>query len=213
MGNLPPISCLFVDVGGVLLSNGWGSRSRKLAAKKFAIDFTEMEKRHQLNFEIYEIGKITLKEYLRRVVFFEKRSFTGAQFRNFMFAQSTPFPRMIDLIARLKIKHNLKIAVVSNEGRELNSYRIHRFKLNKFVDFFISSCFVAVRKPDADIFQLALDISQVALDKIIYIENTAMFIDVAQDMGMRGILHTDYKSTRIKLASLGLQTDEVTHAD
>jgi len=101
------------------------------------------------------------------VVFYEERPFTQAQFRRFMFAQSEPHPEMIDLVTQLKARHGLKIAVVSNEGRELNAYRINEFGLDKFVDFYISSCFVHVRKPDADIFRLALDIAQVPARQVV----------------------------------------------
>ena len=94
------------------------------------------------------------------MVFYEERPFTRAQFRRFMFEQSKPYPEMIELVTQLKVRHGLKIAVVSNEARELNEYRIRKFKLDGFVDFFISSCFVHLRKPDADIFRLALDIAQ-----------------------------------------------------
>jgi putative hydrolase of the HAD superfamily len=89
----------------------------------------------------------------------------------------------------------LKVAVVSNEGRELNAYRIKEFGLDRFVDFYISSCFVHVRKPDADIFRLALDIAQVPADQVVYIENTPMFVQVAEGLGIKSILHTDYTST------------------
>ena len=111
---------------------------------------------------------------------------------------------MIALAAQLKAQHGLKIAVVSNEARELNAHRIQKFKLGKFADFFISSCFVHVRKPDAEIFRLALDIAQTPVEQIVYIENTAMFVQVAEGLGIRGILHTDYQATRAKLAALGL---------
>ncbi len=94
--------------------------------------------------------------------------------------------------------------MVSNEARELNAYRIRQFKLNRFVDFFVSSCFVHLRKPDADIFRLALDIAQVPARKILYIENTPMFVQVAESLGIRSILHTDYRSTRARVASFGL---------
>jgi putative hydrolase of the HAD superfamily len=99
----------------------------------------------------------------------------------------------------------LRIIVVSNESRELNAYRIRKFKLAGFVDAFISSCFVRLRKPDADIFKLALDIAQTPARQIVYIENTPMFVQVAEGFGIRSILHTDYKSTCAKLASLGLR--------
>ena len=202
------ITTLFLDIGGVLLTDGWDHHARKRAAMKFKLDLAEMEERHHLTFDTYEEGKLTPKEYLDRVVFYQKRPFTRTQFRKFMFAQSKPHPEMIELVRNLKAEYGLKIAVVSNEARELNAYRIRKFKLSEFVDFFISSCFVHVRKPDADIFRLALDIAKVPARHVVYIENTPMFVQVAEGLGIRSILHTDYRSTCAKLASLGLQNDE-----
>ena len=202
-----PITTLFLDVGGVLLTDGWDHHARKRAAKKFKLEWIEMEDRHQLNFDIYEEGKLTLEEYLGRVVFYQKRPFTRAQFRRFMFAQSKPYSEMIELFAQLKVRHRLKIAVVSNEAREMNVYRIRKFKLDRFVNSFISSSFVHVRKPDANIFRLALDITQATARQVLYIENTPMFVQIAEGLGIRSILHTDYKSTCTKLASFGLHND------
>jgi putative hydrolase of the HAD superfamily len=202
------IRTLFLDIGGVLLTDGWDHHARKRAATNFKLEWAEIEARHQLTFDTYEEGKLTLEEYLGRVVFYQKRPFTRAQFRRFMFAQSKPYPQMIELVRKLKAKYGLKIVVVSNEGRELNSHRIRKFKLNGFVDVFISSCFVHLRKPDADIFRLALDIAQAPARQVVYIENTPMFVQIAEGLGIRSILHTNYKSTRAKLASLGLQLDE-----
>jgi putative hydrolase of the HAD superfamily len=166
-----PVTTLFLDIGGVMLSNGWGHVSRRSAAHVFNLDFDEMDERHHVIQITYEEGKITLNEYLKRVVFYQKRSFTIDQFREFMFSQSTPNIEMIEYIQRLKEKYHLKIAVVNNEGRELNEHRIKKFKLNQFVDFFISSCFVHFRKPDADIFRIALDIAQVPVQHVVYIED------------------------------------------
>ena len=200
-----PVTTLFLDIGGVLLSNGWGHVSRRAAADVFNLDFDEMDERHHVIQITYEEGKITLNEYLKRVVFYQKRSFTIDQFREFMFSQSTPNIEMIEYIQKLKDKYNLKIAVVNNEGRELNEHRIKKFKLNHFVDFFISSCFVHFRKPDADIFRIALDIAQVPVQHVVYIEDMPMFVDVAGDLGIRSIRHKDYLSTSAELALLGLK--------
>jgi putative hydrolase of the HAD superfamily len=202
-----PITALFVDVGGVLLTNGWDHLARRRAAKNFKLPWAEMEERHRLVFETHEEGKLTFEDYLGWVVFYQKRSFTRAQFRDFMFAQSKPYPKMIDLVAQLKIQHGLKVAVVSNESREVNAYRIRKFKLNGFVDSFISSCFVHIRKPDVEIFRLAPDIAQAPAQQVVYIENTPMFVQIAEGLGIRSILHTDYNSTFAKLASFGLQND------
>ena len=189
------VTALFLDIGGVLLTDGWDHHARKRAATNFKLEWAEMEGRHHLVFETYEEGKLSLAEYLDRVVFHHKRAFTRAQFRRFMFAQSKPYPAMMTLVAQLRVRHGLKIAVVSNEARELNAFRIRKFKLDGFVDFFISSCFVHIRKPDADIFRLALDIAQTPPEQVVFIDNTPMFVQIAEGLGMRSILHTDYRST------------------
>ena len=208
MKKAPATTCLFLDIGGVLLTDGWDHHARKRAATSFNLELAEMEDRHRLTFATYEEGKLTLEEYLGRVVFHQKRPFTRAQFRRFMFAQSKSHPEMIRLAARLKVRHSLKIAVVSNEGRELNAHRIREFRLDGFVDFFISSCFVHIRKPDSDIFRLALDIAQAPARQVVYIENSPMFVQIAEGLGIRSILHTDYQSTCAKLASFGLEVAE-----
>ena len=201
------ITHLFLDIGNVILTNGWDRRIRQQAAAVFELDYEEMNERHHLTFDTYEEGKLTLPEYLNRVVFYEKRSFTPEDFRSFVFAQSKPIPEMIDMIRSLKIKYGLKVASVSNEGRELTTHRIHAFRLTDFVDFFISSCFVRCRKPDADIYRIALDIAQVDPSQVAYVEDREMFVDVAGGLGIRGIVHRDYVSTRASLASLGLMMD------
>ncbi|MGA7744045.1 MAG: HAD family phosphatase [Polyangia bacterium] len=201
------ITTLFLDIGGVLLTDGWDHHARRQAAKTFTLDWGEMEERHLLNFDTYEEGKLTLGEYLARVVFYQKRAFTRAQFRRFLFAQSQPYPEMLDLVRKLKAKYGLKTVVLSNEARELNAYRIRRFKLDEFVDAFVSSCYVHLHKPDVDIFRLALDIAQTPARQIAYVENTPMFVQIAEGLGIRGIVHTDYKSTCAKLAACGLQID------
>jgi putative hydrolase of the HAD superfamily len=198
---------LVLDIGGVLLINGWDHDARKLAAVNFNLNLEEMEDRHHLTFDTYEEGKLTMAEYLGQVVFYEERKFTPIQFQNFMIDQSHPYPEMIELIRLLKARYGLKIVMVNNEARELNEYRIQKFKLDKVADFFISSCFVHLRKPDADIFRLALDIAQTPSRKVIYIENTLMFVQIAEGLGIQSNPHTDYKSTCAKLSASGLLTD------
>ena len=85
------IRCVFVDIGGVLLTNGWDHHARRRAVAKFKLNWAEMEERHRLTFEIHEEGKLTFDEYLSLVVFYEKRPFTRAQFRRFMCEQSKPY--------------------------------------------------------------------------------------------------------------------------
>ncbi len=185
-----------------------GSCIQQAGCRGVRPDLEELNKRHKDALGTYELGKLTIEDFLKLVVFHKKRPFTVAQFRKFMFDQSNPYPEMIELIRQLKARYELKIIVVSNEGQGLNEYRIRKFKLDKIVDSFISSCFVHLRKPDVDIFRAALDTAQVSADEVIYIENSPMYVEVAEGLGIKSVLHKDYKSTRAELASFGLEVAE-----
>jgi putative hydrolase of the HAD superfamily len=205
MKNNTKITTLFLDIGGVLLSNGWGHEFRQQTAQKFNLEYTEMEIRHELFFGVGEEGRMTLDEYLKRVVFYEKRNFTVENFKEYMFSLTTANKDMIALITKLKEKYKLRIIVVSNEAKELNEYRIKKFNLNTFVDFFVSSCYAHVRKPDSRIYKLAADGAQVPLNEILYIDDVKMFTEVASDLGIKSIWHQDYLTTCKALETLGLK--------
>lgn len=198
------ITTLFLDIGGVLLTNGWDRKARVRAADKFGLDYEETDERHHLTFDTYEEGKLSLDEYLNRVVFYEQRSFSREEFKQFMYAQTQPFPEMIELMKGLKKQYNLRIAVVSNEGRELTTHRVQKYQLNAFVDFFVSSCFVHYRKPDADIYRMALDIAQASPEQVVYVDDRALFVEVAQGLGIRGVIHQEYQTTLKALEAFGL---------
>lgn len=199
------VNTIFTDIGGVLLTNGWDRGSRRRAIDLFKLDPEETEERHHLTFDTYEVGKITLDEYLDRVVFYKKRPFSRNTFKEFMYDQSNPFPEMLKMLHLLKKKYGVKVAVVSNEGRELAEYRIRKFKMNDFVDFFIVSSFVHFRKPDTDIFKIALDTAQVSAKQVVYLEDRAMFVQVAETLGIQGLRHIDHKSTCDKLLKFGFK--------
>ncbi len=195
---------IFLDIGGVLLTNGWDHTMRSMAAERFGLNYEDMNERHHLTFDTYEEGKLSLNEYLRRVVFYEPRPFSMEEFREYMFKQSKAHNEMIDLMSQIKAKYSLNLAAISNEGRELMEYRIQNFKLDNLIDFFISSCFVHYRKPDVDIYRIALDIAQVSAAHAIYIDDRPMFVDIASDLGIPSVVHSNLSETRKALENLGL---------
>jgi putative hydrolase of the HAD superfamily len=195
-------SSLFIDVGGVILTNGWDRHMREKASKIFKIDYEEMNQRHALIFDTYEIGKISLDDYIKAVVFNHPRSFTIEAFKQFMFAQSQPFADMIELIKISKKKWNLQIVVISNEGRELMENRIHQFKMKDFVDIFVVSGFVGLRKPDAAIYKLAFDMAQVKPENVIYMDDRPMLAELGTRLGMKSIQHQKYEQTKVILDGL-----------
>lgn len=203
-----PITTLFLDIGGVLLTNGWDSKARRTVINSLDINYDEFEERHHQINDIYEQGRITIEEYMRRVLFYKDRPFTPDKFRELIFQQSKPFPEMISLFHQLKDKYKLRVVIISNEARELLVYRIKTFKLDKLADYFISSCFVNLRKPYTEIYRMALEVSQVEARQVLFVDDRAMFIQAAEDLGIHGIIHTDYNSTVEKLSEWGLTTNK-----
>jgi putative hydrolase of the HAD superfamily len=202
-----PFTTLFVDVGGVLLTNAWDHIARQRAAKHFALDQESLDRRHHLVFSLYEEGKLSLDEYLDRAVFYENRPFSRKDFQAFMFSQSEAWPQMIELVRSLKARHGLKVVAISNEGWELAAHRIEKFALRTFVDLFIFSCFVHCRKPDLEIYQMALDIAQVPPEAVVCIEDQPMFAEAAKSLGIHAFQHLSYVFTRKWLADEGLSTE------
>lgn len=196
------IKVVFFDVGGVLLNNGWGHQSRQEAAKLFDLDHSEMEVLHSFIFNVYEIGKITLDDYLDTVVFNHPRSFTKEDFKSFMFAQSEELPGLLQWLKDWKRNCGFRIISINNEGRELNDYRIKKFGLHDCFDAFVSSCEVGMRKPDPGIFKLAMGIAQVSTEECVYFDDRMMLAEAAQKLGIRSIHHQDFLSTKIILEEI-----------
>lgn len=181
------IKALFLDIGGVLLTNGWGRKSRDLAAKKFGLNLKEIEARHELVFDALEMDKISLDEYLNMVVFYGKRSFSPQEFKDFMFAESQALDGHIDFFKALKDRYHLKVFALSNECRALNDYRIQHFGLNSLFDAYISSCYVHLRKPDINMLKIACDISQVDKTQALYIDDNAVMAEMGLVFGLQSL--------------------------
>ena len=184
------------------MTNGWDHTLRQKTAETFGVDFQEMDSRHRLIFEMYETGKITFDDYLKRTMFFEKRIYTIQDVKQFIFDAVQPYDDMINLIKEIRENYPVKVVVVSNEGRELAVDRIRRFDLTSFVDFFIVSSFVHCRKPDPEIYRLAIDSAQVPPSKIVYIDDRALLVEMAKDLGIQGIHHKNVETTEAALSML-----------
>ena len=194
---------LFSDIGGVLLSNGWGHLSREAAAKKYGLDYLELDELHHFIFNVYEIGSITLDQYLDTIIFHQERNFSREEFKDFIFQQSTLLPGMLPWLVEWKNAHpQIKIISINNEARELNNFRIKKFDLHDFFDAFVSSCEVGMRKPDPGIFRLALGIAQAEPHECLYFDDRPMLVAAAKKEGIHAYHHKSFEETKKIINSL-----------
>jgi putative hydrolase of the HAD superfamily len=201
---LPAIRAIFWDVGGVLLTNAWDHNERRIALEHFHLDEKEFQSRHELLVSSFERGKLTLDEYLDRTVFYMARSFTPAAFRDFMFSLSQPFPEALTFAQSLADSGKYLMSTINNESRELNDYRIDQFGLRKIFRLFISSCFVGLRKPEVDIYRLALETTQIPPDECCFIDDRALNLECARKLGIPSIQMKGLAELRASLSQLGV---------
>ncbi len=202
-----PFRMLYSDIGGVLGTNGWDTPLRKTICAQFAVDHGEIESRHKLMFDSYERGFITFEEYLRHVFFGRSRDFTWEQVRDYTYNASTPWPENIEFLKKVKISNKLKVGLISNEGQGITENRIVKFGLRELADFMVISHFTHMRKPDREIWKLALQLGGATPEESIYIDDRELFASIAGEIGFTAIHHTALEKTRSRLAQLGLVID------
>lgn len=196
------INVVFLDIGGVLLSDGWNHSSRMEAIEKFNLSPIQFQKDHSVAFPLFENGKLTLDQYLDALVFSEERSFSKADFKEFMFSKSVQLPDFLPWLIDWKHKHQVKIFSINNEGKEFNDYRIKNFDLHQCFDAFISSCEVGFSKPDPSIFKLALGIAQEEPQNCLYFDDRAIHVSIAKQMGINAHVHKNFNESKLILENI-----------
>jgi putative hydrolase of the HAD superfamily len=205
---LAEITTLFWDVGGVLATNGWDRATRHAASSRSGLDETEFEQRHETLVSALETGKMSLDDYLERTVFCHQQPFSREEFKTFVYAQSQPKP---DSLAR-DLAGKYLMATINNESLELNLDRIEQFGLRDIFTAFLSSCFVRLRKPDPEIYRLALDVVQKLHEECCPIDDRPLNLEGARQAGMQVIQFQDASQLRHALMELGVATAPVVPA-
>jgi putative hydrolase of the HAD superfamily len=205
LAQLAEITTLFWDIGGVILTNGWDRASRREAATTFQLDWEEFQDRHELSFPAFDAGHIRLNEYLDRTLFYRPRSFTREEFIAFMFAQSREFPESRAILSAAACTRKYFIGAINNEPFELNEYRIETFSLRRDFQVFFSSCYLGCRKPEENIFRIALDVTQRKPENCLFIDDRALNLESPRRLGMNAIHCQNAHQLRIDLKSYGVE--------
>lgn len=201
---MPEVKAIFWDVGGVLLTNAWDRSQREAALEHFQLDQDEFSDRHEMIVSSFERGKITLDEYLDRTIFYRSRSFTRETFKNYVYSLSQPKEDVLAFARELAARGKYLMGTINNESRDLNLYRIERFGLRSIFSLFVSSCFVGLRKPEKDIYRLALEITQREPEECCFIDDRAINLEEARRLGMHTIEMDGAEQLRADLKKLGV---------
>lgn len=204
---MSPVTTLFFDVGGVLLTNAWDRHARERAAAEFDLDRLEFADRHEQVVAAFETGGITEAQYLDRTVFHRSRPFSRDEFRAFVYKQSRRLDDgALEVVDALRRRGDLLLCTLNNESADLNAWRLREFGLLERFRIFVSSCHVRLRKPDAAIYRMALDLVQQPATSCVFIDDRPINTQCARLLGMHCIDYAGVEDVRERLAELGLET-------
>src|SRR5215813_5326819 len=202
---MSPISTIFFDIGGVLLTDGWNHASRRTAAEKFGLDWEEYSDRHERVAHAIETNRLSLDAYLKRTIFYKPRSFSVEEFREFIFAQSQPHSDTIEIGRQLAASESFLMATINNEIFELNVYRLKTFGLGNIFSAFFSSCFLGIRKPDEAIYRWALQVTQREAGECLFIDDREVNLECPREIGLQTILFKEASELRDALTQHGIE--------
>jgi len=201
----PGFDVILFDVGGVLLTNGWDHNERAVVLAQFGIDKAEFEKRHPEPYDAWERDNISASDYLKATLFYEPQTFTQDQFIDAMKAVSVPIAdNAIGILGEVAASDKWFVGVLNNESRLLHEYRMEKYGLRQHLDVQFSSCYLGMRKPDAEIYRRAVDILGVPASRILFIDDRKGNADAAAAVGMHAIQFLGEAKLRLDLQQLGI---------
>jgi putative hydrolase of the HAD superfamily len=200
------VRLLLWDVGGVILSNGWDRDARRAAAERFGLDPDELDRRHDRVAEELETGRSGWDAYLAYTVFHTPRAFSPEAFRRFVWERSTVNGPAFAVARELREGGRYVMAALNNESRELNEFRIERFRLREVFHLFLSSCYTGRRKPDPEAFRYALSLTQSAPDESLLVDDRTENVEAAARLGLRTVRVRDPGRLREDLLRAGIST-------
>jgi putative hydrolase of the HAD superfamily len=183
-----PFDAILFDVGGVMLTNGWDHVERAAVLKHFSLDRAAFEARHEKPYDALERDTIDMYAYLETTIFHEPRTFTPDDFIAVMKSQSVPIPsNAMGVLREISTSCKFLVGVLNNESRLLHEYRMEKYGLEPYLEIQLSSCYLGMRKPDADIYRRAIDIVGRPANRILFIDDRAANAQAARDAGMHAI--------------------------
>jgi putative hydrolase of the HAD superfamily len=146
-----------------------------------------------------------MSEYLEATVFYEPRSFSEEEYIELMKAQSVPLPdNALAVLGEVSTSCNWLVGLLNNESRLLHEYRMDKYGIEDYLDIQLSSCYVGLRKPDADIYRRAIDILGRPADRILFIDDRANNTEAARAAGLQAIQFQGEEKLRQDLKAIGI---------
>jgi epoxide hydrolase-like predicted phosphatase len=195
------IKAIFFDLGGVIVRTEFQAPRQQLA-DRLGMDYDDLNK---VVFDSETsiratIGEISPEEHWTAVVKRLRRPASElATIRDEFFAGDIVDRTLLDYIRSLRGKY--KTGLISNAWGDLRDF-IVREKFDDAFDKLIISAEVGAAKPEAKIFQIALEQFGVNPKEAVFVDDFKINIEGCEKVGIKGILFKDLETTLRQLRKL-----------
>lgn len=192
------IRAVFFDFGGVIVRTEYQAPRQGLA-ERFNLDYEEIDKAvfESESARRASTGEITEEAHWKEVLKRFKQPVSEMQgFRDAFFGGDVIDLDLVNVIRSLRGK--VRTGLISNAWSGLRAY-LAREKLLDLFDTVVISAEVGVVKPEAGIFNLALEQAQVRADEAVFLDDFAVNIEGCEKVGMKGILFKDPQAAVLEL--------------
>ena len=198
------IKAVIFDLGGVILRTEYQSPRQHLA-ESFGMDYEDIDKvvfggGPNGSAARAAIGAITEEEHWQNVMKVLKLPAGDYErIRDEFFAGDVLDHELLDFLRSVKPKH--KVGLISNAWSGLRDY-IVREKFDDVFDYMVISAEVGVAKPDAKIYQIALEQLEVSPSQAVFVDDFYENIEACEKLGIKGIHFKNTEDVLTKLRSV-----------
>lgn len=181
------IRAIFFDFGGVILRTEYQAPRQQLA-ERFNMEYEDIDKAvfGSPSARRASIGEITEGAHWKEIGKRFKLSDADLKaFEESFFAGDVIDRDFVEYIDSLRPKYH--VGLISNAWSGLREY-ITKEKIIPAFDSITISAEVGAAKPDAKIFQVALEQAGVKAEEAVFVDDFQVNIDACEAMGMKGVL-------------------------
>lgn len=195
------IHAVFFDFGGVIVRTEYQSPRQQLA-ERLGMEYDDLSR---IVFDSETgiqatMGSITSQQHWESVMKRLKRSNEEiTTIRDEFFAGDIVDRQILDFLRSLR--GTCKTGLISNAWSDLRDFMTREKMIDAF-DHIIISSEVGVAKPEAKIFQIALEQAGVRPNEAVFVDDFYINIEGCEKVGMKGIHFKDAESTLAQLKNL-----------
>jgi putative hydrolase of the HAD superfamily len=113
-----------------------------------------------------------------------------------------PNRELFDYYRTLRRDRGLRFALCTNNVREWEPLWRPKLPIDELFEVVVDSAFVGTRKPEPEIYAITLERLGLPGEACAFVDDLAVNIDAAREVGMHGILFRDTEQTIAELAAL-----------